>query len=264
VGTPAAEAYPKAKLAAERALSIDPNLVEAVNVLAEVAEYSWNWPEAERLFQRVFELNPSYAQAYHDYGFYLLAMNRVKDSITWTEKACMLDPLSLYFASDLAMDPYWIRDYDEALRQLNRVLAMDPQYASTHLNLALVYAGKRDFTGAIAAAKKSFELDPENPFMVSTLAYVYAKAGQTREAHRVLAQLTAMAQTKPVSSFHFGMVYLGLEDLRRSMEYFMKAYDERFYILAVLNIMPDFDPLRADPRFGELVRRMGLPHVGQP
>jgi len=258
LGTPAAEAYSKAKKAADRALAIDPNLVEAVNVLAEVAEYSWNWREAERLFQRVFRMNPSYAQAYHDYGFYLIAMGRVKDATLWTEKACMLDPLSVYYASDLALDPYLLRDYEEAIRQLNRVLAMDPQYATTHLYLALPYAAKRDYDRAIASAQKSFELDSENPFNLSTLAYVYGQAGKLGAARQTLERLTGMSRRQPVSAFHFGLAYLGMGDHERAINSFLKAYEERFYVLILMKTMPAFDPLRADPRFQELLSRMGI------
>jgi TolB-like protein/DNA-binding winged helix-turn-helix (wHTH) protein/Tfp pilus assembly protein PilF len=259
-GTPAEDALAKAKQAAGQALAIDPNLVEAVNVLAEVAEYSWNWPEAERLFKRVFELNPSYAQAYHDYGFYLLAMNRVNDAITWTRKACMLDPLSVYFAADLAFNPYQLGNTDESIRQLRLTLAMDPQFPTTHMYLAMAYAGKGEFDNALAAAKRSVELDPEDLFTTGTLGYVYGKAGKTREARQILERLHETARHRRVSAYHFAFVQIGLGNRELALDYLWKAYEERFYILPVMNVTPEFAPLRTETRYQELLRLMGVPH----
>jgi TolB-like protein/Tfp pilus assembly protein PilF len=259
-GTPAEDALAKAKQAAEQALSIDPNLAEAVNVLAEVAEYTWNWPEAERLFQRVFELNPSYAQAYHDYGFYLLAMNRVNDSITSTRKACMLDPLSVYFAADLAWNPYQLGNTDESIRQLQLTLSMDPRFPTTHMYLAMAYAGREEFDNALAAAKRSVELDPENLFTIGTLGYVYGKAGQTSEAQEILERLRGTARDRRVSAFHFAFVELGLGNREMVLDYLWKAFEERFYILPLINVIPEFAPLRPEPRYRELLRMMGVPH----
>jgi len=259
-GTPAAEALVKAKQAAEQALAIDPNLVEAVNVLAEVAEYSWNWQDTERLFQHVFEMNPSYAQAYHDYGFYLLAMNRVNDAITSTRKACMLDPLSVYFAADLAFNPYQLGNTDEAIRQLQRILTMDPQFPATHIYLAMAYAGRGDFDNALAAAKRSVELDREDLFTIGTLGYVYGKAGKTREARQVLERLRETARHRRVSAYHFALVQLGLGNRELALDYIWQAYDERFYMLPLINVTPEFAPLRTEPRYRELLRLMGVPH----
>ena len=259
-GSPATDSLVKAKQAAGQALAIDPDLVQAVNVLAEVAEYSWNWAEAERLFQRVFELNPSYAQAYHDYGFYLLAMNRVNDAIAWTRKACMLDPLSVYFASDLAFNPYQLGNTDESIRQLRLILAMDPQFPTTHMYLALAYAGRGEFDSALAAAKRSVELDSEDLFTVGTLGYVYGKAGKTRDAQQILERLREAARHRSVSAYHFAFVQLGLGNRELALDYLWKAYEERFYYLPVINVTPEFAPLRTDLRYRDLLRLMGVPH----
>jgi TolB-like protein/DNA-binding winged helix-turn-helix (wHTH) protein/tetratricopeptide (TPR) repeat protein len=259
LGTLAADAYPKAKKAAEQALSIDPQLVEAVNVLAEVAAYSWQWPEAERLFQQAFRLNPSYAQASHDYGFYLIAMGRLKEATEWNQRACMLDPLSVYYASDLAMLPYMQHAYTEAIRQTQLVLAMDASYPVTYLNLALAYAANRQFDEAIEAAKKSLHLEGENPFMLSTLSYVNGRAGKKAEAYQALQQLNDMSRRRPVPTFYVGFAWLGLGEYEKAIDSFLKAYDERFYVLAFVKVLPEFEPLRTDPRFKELVRRMKLP-----
>jgi tetratricopeptide (TPR) repeat protein len=259
-GTPASEAYPKAKRAAELALAIEPQLVEAVNVLAEVAAYSWQWPEAERLFKQVFRLNPSHAQASHDYGFYLIAMGRLKEATEWNQRACVLDPLSVYFASDLAMLPYMQHDYAEAIRQTQRVLAMDTSYPVTYLNLALAYAANRQFDQAIEAANKSVQLEGDNPFMLSTLSYVNGRAGKTADARHALQRLDGMGKKRPVSAFYRGFALLGMGEYKQAMNSFSKAYDERFYALAFVKFLPEFEPLRTDPRFQELVHRVQLPH----
>jgi TolB-like protein/Tfp pilus assembly protein PilF len=258
-GAPASEAYPKAKSAAEQALAIEPQLADAVNVLAEVAAYSWQWPEAERLFKQVFRLNPSHAQASHDYGFYLIAMGRLKEATEWNQRACVLDPLSIYFASDLAMLPYMQHDYAEAIRQTQRVLAMDTKYPVTYLNLALAYAANREFDEAIKAANKSVQLEGDNPFMLSTLSYVNGMAGKTADAHQALQRLNDMGKKRPVSAFYRGFALLGMGQYKQAMSSFSQAYDERFYALAFAKVLPEFEPLRTDPRFKELVHRMRLP-----
>jgi TolB-like protein/DNA-binding winged helix-turn-helix (wHTH) protein len=124
-GAPSQEAYRKARTAAAKALDLDPNLVEAVNTLATVAAYGFDWSEAEKQFKRALKLNPGYAQAHHDYGFYLLAMGRLDEAAVVSQRARELDPLSLYFSVDFAALPYFSRRYDDAIRQITKVLEMD-------------------------------------------------------------------------------------------------------------------------------------------
>jgi tetratricopeptide (TPR) repeat protein len=257
-GTLAHEAYGKAKAVAQKALEIDPNLAVAVNVLAEVSAYSWEWREAERLFKRALELNPSYAQAYHDYGFCLLSMNRIRENIEWNKKARMLDPLSVYIAADLAWTPYFLRRYDEAIRNLEEIREMDTGYAVTYVYLALAFQQKSSFSNAIAAAEKAAALDPANYFIQSTLGYIYGKAGNKDKAFRILRELQAKTARQPIPAFHFGMLYLGLGDTNEAMNWLEKAYSEHFYVLSLVNAMPEFDPLRSDPRFQQMLKGMGL------
>jgi TolB-like protein/DNA-binding winged helix-turn-helix (wHTH) protein/Tfp pilus assembly protein PilF len=257
-GTLAHEAYGKAKAVAQKALEIDPNLAVAVNVLAEVSAYSWEWREAERLFKRALELNPSYAQAYHDYGFCLLSMNRIRENIEWNKKARMLDPLSVYIAADLAWTPYFLRRYDEAIRNLEEIREMDTGYAVTYVYLALAFQQKSSFSNAIAAAEKAAALDPANYFIQSTLGHIYGKAGNKDKAFRILRELQAKTARQPIPAFHFGMLYLGLGDTNEAMNWLEKAYSEHFYVLSLVNAMPEFDPLRSDPRFQQMLKGMGL------
>ena len=166
---------------------------------------------------------------------------------------------AVYYASDLATLPYMQHDYAEAIRQLQGVLAMDTAYPATYLNLALTYAANQQFDAAIEAARKSVQLDGENPFMLSTLSYVNGRAGKTAEARRALQQLNDMGKKRPVSAFYRGFALLGLGDFDQAMNSFSKAYDERFYALAFVKVLPEFEPLRTDPRLKELVHRMLLP-----
>ena len=176
-----------------------------------------------RLFQRVFELNPSYAQAYHDYGFYLLAMNRVNDAITRTRKACMLDPLSVYFAADLAFNPYQLGNTDESIRQLRLTLAMDPAIPDhTHVYLcAGVIRREGEFDNALAAAKRSVELDPEDLFTTGTLGYVYGKAGKTRggavDPRTTARDLTCAQRASLPTTLH--SFKLGLDNRELALDY---------------------------------------------
>jgi tetratricopeptide (TPR) repeat protein len=257
-GLPTGRPYQKAKVAAQRALEIEPNLADAVNVLAEVAAYSWEWPEAVRLFQRALELNPSYAQAYHDYGFYLLSMGRVAEATEWAKKARLLDPLSVTFAADLAWMPYFLRQYDEAIRALKEVETMEPDSPLAAVYLALTFQQKGQFEQAIAAAKRALELDAENYPALSTLAFVYGKAGRRDEAKRILNDLQAEAARRPVPAFHFMMINLGLGDTEQALMWLERAYQERFYMLSIVNVMPEFDAVRAHPRFQRIVRQIGL------
>jgi tetratricopeptide (TPR) repeat protein len=250
--------YQKARVAAQKALEIEPNLADAVNVLAEIAAYSWEWPEAVRLFQRALDLNPSYAQAYHDYGFYVLSMGRVAEATEWVKKARLVDPHSVSFAADLAWMPYFLRQYDEAIRALKEVEAMEPDSPLAAIYLALTFQQTGQFERAIAAGKRALKLDAENYPALSTLAFVYGKAGRRDEAKRILGDLQAEAARRPVPAFHFMMIYLGLGDTEQALQWLERAYQERFYMVSIVNVMPEFDPVRADPRFQRIVRQIGV------
>jgi TolB-like protein/Tfp pilus assembly protein PilF len=258
VGTPAREEYRKARAAASKALEIDPNLAEAVTTLATVAAYSYDWPDAEKQFKRALELNPSYAQAHHDYGFYFLAMGRINDGTATNEEARKLDPLSLYFSTDLAWQPYFLRQYDESIRQLRQVLEMDRTYVPALSSLGVVFQAKGMYDEAIAQFRKALDHDPENPMTLALMGNAYAQAGKTGKARRILQQLKEMENNRPVSSFHFAFIQMGLGNMDRAFELFAKACEERFYFMALLNVAPFFDPIRSDPRFPGLVTKVGL------
>jgi tetratricopeptide (TPR) repeat protein len=137
---------------------------------------------------------------------------------------------------------------------------MDPQFPTTHVYLAMAYAGRGEFDKALAAAKRGVELDPEDLFTTGTLGYVYGKAGKTHEARQVLERLRETTRHRRVSAYHFAFVQLGLGNRELALDYLWKAYEERFYILPAINIMPEFASLRTEPRYRELLRLMGVPH----
>jgi serine/threonine-protein kinase len=135
---------------------------------------------------------------------------------------------------------------------------MDPGYAVTYGYLAFAFQQKSSFSKAIAAAEKAAALDPANYFTQSTLGYIYGRAGDRDKAIPILRELQVEAATQPIPAFHLSMLYLGLGNTNEAMNWLEKAYSERFYVLSLVNAMPEFDPLRSDPRFQQMLRGMGL------
>jgi TolB-like protein/DNA-binding winged helix-turn-helix (wHTH) protein len=257
---PAAEAAPKAKAAARRALEIDPTLAEAETSLATVKfNYDWDWNGAAAGFAKSIEDNPSYATAYQRYSLYLMATGRAEDSVAQINKARELDPLSISINFSLGWRFYMARQYDRAIQQLRNTLEMDPSYELPHLVLGMSYAMKGDFGSAIPELRKAVELSHGTPLMISALANAYAQSGNKAESERLLADLSQESRTHYVSPYYFALVYVGLGESDKAIDQLEKAFADRSNGLVFLKVEPELDSLRSDPRFLALQQRLHFP-----
>ncbi len=254
------EVFPKAKAAVLKALQIDETLPEAHAALAYVrAYYDWDWPGAEREFQRALELNPSYAAVHHSYSRYLAAMGRVDDALAEIKRAEVLDPISPILKANTAMILYFGRRYDEAIDQLHRTRELDSNYVVAHWGLGLAYEQKGMYAQAIGAMEKAIALSERDANFLSSLGHVYAVAGRRRDAQQVVDELKEQSKQAYVSSYHVGLVYSGMGEKDLAIAWLQEAAQERSTLLVYLRMDPRLAGLHSDRKFKDLRRRLGLP-----
>jgi TolB-like protein/DNA-binding winged helix-turn-helix (wHTH) protein/Flp pilus assembly protein TadD len=250
------DAYPRAKAAAAKALQLDDTLGEAHISLAFCLDgFDWNWASAGREFRRGIELNPGYATGHHWYAWHLTALGRNEDAISEMKKAEDLDPLSLIISAELAEEFLIAHRYDEAIKQCRRTMALDPFFAVAHFELGQVLVQEHVYDEAIVEFQKAIELSPGSTTFSSNLAYAYAESGKREEASKILNDLKSISHTLP-NAPEIALVYVGLGEKDRAMTWLEKAYAERFNPSVLRR--PAFDPLRSNPRFQDLMRRIGL------
>ena len=252
------EVMPKARAAALRALELDDNLAEAHASRALVAQnFDWDWATAEREYRRAIQLNPNYATAHHWYAECLALQGRFEEASFEMARARQLDPLSLIMAADNGAILYFSRQYDPAIRQLQGVLEMEPNFPRAHvLDYAYVQTGQFDL--ALKDIESWRQID-DTPLPVATLAVVYGRSGHNEEAKRIIAALEdrnhrGSASIAPALVAHLGL----LEDKERTLAYLEKACEERSTLLTALKVDPLYDPLRSDPRFQSILHKVGL------
>ncbi len=254
------ETFPRAEAAATKALELDDAVAEAHAALGLVRlEYGWDWAAAEREFRRAIELNPSSPTAHQFYSWYLAAVLRIEESIVEGRRALELDPLSMFRNADLGVSLYVVHQYDRAIEQSQKTLELDPNLDYAHWSLGLAYAQKAMYQESIAHLQKAVAFSGGSPRYVAGLGYAYAVAGRRREARKILDQLNNLSKQKYVSPYFIATVYAGLGEKEKALEGLEKAYQERDNWLAYVKLEPEFDPLRSDPRFADLMRRIGLP-----
>jgi serine/threonine protein kinase/tetratricopeptide (TPR) repeat protein len=257
---PPKEAFPEGKAAALRALELAPDLGEAHTDLAAVLWlHDWQWPEAQREFQRSLELSPCYPTANHYYAEYLMTMGRHAEALSRMKKSLELDPLSLIINVAIGWGYYHARQYDQAIEQLLRTVELDPNYPMTYWLLGLLYRKTARYDSAIRAGEKGVQLSGGSPLMRAALAQSYAEAGGVKDAQQILDDLTKLAQHKYVAPQFFAGIHIGLGENDRALEYLEKSCAEHCHWLIYLHIDPGMDSLRGNPRFQELLRRVGLP-----
>ncbi len=250
------EFMPKAEAAARKALKLDDTLAEAHNSLAGVLyRYRWDWTGAEKEFQRALELDPNYEEAHRSYGIYLLTLNRNEEGLTHLQRARQLSPLSPAINTDLATALVRVGRFDEAIEQLKKTQEIDSNFGRLPLTLASAYAGKGDSGQALAVLEQS--VAQSRGRAAPWLGYAYAVTGRRREAEAVLAALEERSKKRYVSPQAFAIVHIGLGNKAKALGLLEKAYEERSLDLLGLTA-EQFDPLRSDPRFQDLLRRIGL------
>jgi non-specific serine/threonine protein kinase len=254
------EGFSKANEAALKALEIDNTLAEAHVSLAFIkADYAWDWSGAEKEFERALVLNPSYAIAHQWHGFALWKTGRLEEAIAEHKRALELDPLSLAVNRNLGLTFYLAQEYYQAIDQLQKTLEMDPNFVLTHDYLGLAYVQQGMYKESIAQCEKASVIFRGSPFTLSALGYVYAVSGKRAEAQKVLDQLNELSKQKYVSARFVGSIYAGLGEKDAAFESLKKAYDDRSLEIGPgIKADPTYDPLRSDPRFQDLLRRIGL------
>jgi TolB-like protein/DNA-binding winged helix-turn-helix (wHTH) protein/Tfp pilus assembly protein PilF len=257
---PAGEAAPKARASALRALAIDPTLAEAETSLATVKfNYDWDWSGAAEGFSKSLQHNPSYATAYQRYSLYLIATGASEDSFEQINKARELDPLSISINFSLGWRLYMARQYVRAIQQLRNTSEMDPSYELPHLVLGLSYAQKGDFGLAVPELRKAVDLSHGTPLTISALANVYARSGDRTEAGKLLADLAVQSKKQYVSPYYFAVVYVGLGEREKALDWLEKAFADRSNGLIFLKVEPALDDLRSNPRFIALQHKLNFP-----
>jgi len=253
------EALPKAKAAALKAIEIDASLAEPHVSLAHIKYYyDRDWPGAEREFKRAIELNPNYPQAHHWYAIYLAWADRTNEGLAEIKRAQELDPLSL----PINMTVGWLlcdaNRTDEGIDQLRKTVQMDPTFIVAHNRLALCYERKGMYSDAIAEFEKVSSLGARTPG-IAGLGQVYAMSGNRSEAQKALTELQELSKQRYVSPGDFALIYAALGEKDQAFAWLEKSVEEHDLMTARLKVDQRFDNLRSDPRFAELVKRVGLP-----
>src|SRR5438093_5228298 len=254
------ETMPKAKESAIKALALDNTLAEGHASLAHILmNYDWNWPGAEKEFKRTIELKPDYATGHQWYAIhYLTATGRFEEAVQEMKRALELEPASLVMNTFMGATLYYAGRYDEAIDQCRRTIEMDPNFAVAHWHLGLAYEQKQVLDAATEEFKKAISLSAGSPLMKAALGHAYAKSQKKYEANEVLNELNELAKRQYVSAYEIATIYVALGNNEQAFQLLEQAYGEHSFHLVYLNVSPQFKPVSSDPRFQDLVQRIGL------
>jgi TolB-like protein/DNA-binding winged helix-turn-helix (wHTH) protein/Tfp pilus assembly protein PilF len=251
------EAFPKAKGAATKALELDDTLGEAHASLALcLKSFDWDWKAAERELSRAIKLSPSYATAHQWYAWNLIILGQNNEGISQMKKAEALDPLSLIISADIADALVIAHRYQESIQQSRKTMEMDPSFAMAHYQMGQALVQVRNYDEAIRELQQAIELSGGNPLCTSQLGFVYGLSGRRNEALKILYDLKNRSNHKPSYAADIALVYAGLNERDQAFAWLEKAYVERFN--PSILVRPAFDVLRSDPRFQDLLGRLGL------
>ncbi len=257
---PSRETFPKAEEEARKAIALDPSLGEAHDALAWVAYvYKWDWPVAEKELRRALELNANDVNAHHYYSHYLFTMGRTAEALAEGEVAAGLDPLSQIQRNHLLWQYVEAREYDRAMEIGKKILDAGLTDTAQYVLIAGSYAGKGQFEQAVTLLQKAISLAPTRTESQAVLASVYARMGKVNEARKILRRLQGLPPTQFVSPLSIAEVYCALGDKGRALEWLEKSIEQHDASVSDLPSLPFLDPLRDDPRFQNLLRRIGLP-----
>jgi adenylate cyclase len=258
---PEKEAFPRAKAMALKALELDSSNAAAHVVLGDMTTVDWDWSRAESLYQRALFLTPNSAIVHDSYGVqYLSPMGRHEEAIAKLKRAVELDPLSALYPLDLGWALLWARQYDAAIEQFQKALQMEPGMSLPYRGLGEIYAYKGMYEKSIEAMQNFVKFSDGSPYALASLGWAYGIAGKKDEALKILDTLKQKAKLEPVTASDFARVYLGLGDKDQALYWLEKTYEERsgVWIFVWARHWPFFDGLRAEPRFKELLKKIGL------
>jgi len=255
---PTREVLPKVKSAAAKSLELDEAGAEAHTSLAWARFHEWDWAGAEKEFKRAIELNPSYPTAHSWYGEYLMVQGRFDEALAEMNRASELNPLSPSLNLALGYRFYYAHQYPEAIGQIQKTLAMDANFVPAHVYLGRAYEQKGNYPEAIAEMRKALELSEGDTNELAALGHAYAVAHQEGEAKKILGQLKERSQQTYVQPSLIAVIHAGLGDKNQAFDWLQKAFEDRSAGLLYLKVDPAFDSVRSDPRFIDLLHRVGL------
>ena len=257
VGAPPSETRPKVIKAARKALELDPDLAEAHVLLAGIYMRQWKWAEADAEYKRALDLNPNDAGAHDGVSDWLLCHGHMEEALAWARRARELDPLGPS-GHTIGFALFNAHRYDEAIREFREVLVLRPddRLPLWPLGWALIF--NHQAKEAIPVLEKAASVTDRSPGVISALIWAYADAGRRADALRLLGELKKRQQMGYVPAGAFVNAYLGLGDNDEAFAWFERAYEEQSNILIFIKVSPWFDSVRGDPRFQDLVRRVGL------
>jgi TolB-like protein/DNA-binding winged helix-turn-helix (wHTH) protein len=254
---PPKEGWPKARVAAQKAVELDGELSDARLSLAHFRMHMWDWQDSEIEFKKAIALNPSNAAAHRWYAAYLCSVARHRDALREITQAQRLDPLLLANNAEVVRTLYYGRQYEQAVEQARKAELLDPEFPRTHFWLGRVYAQMGKYPEAIAEAERAGP-SPDSRIRVTEMAYACAKAGKSREAGAFLKKLQERSERGYVPAYDLAVVHLALGEKEAALQWLERAYDEHDWGLVVLAVEPRLDPLRSDPRFQRLLHKVGL------
>jgi TolB-like protein/Tfp pilus assembly protein PilF len=260
---PPREGFPKAKIAAERALALDDRLAEAHASLGLVKfYYDWDWAGAEAEFKKALELNPGYAAAHQYYADYVKSFGRFDEALREMKKALTLDPLSFSINTGIGHVLYLSRQYDRAIEHYRRVVESDSAFVPVRLWFGRPLMQKGMFKEAIEQLKEAVKLSNESIVSLAMLGQAYASGGQLSMARMILERLLERSKKQYVPSYWIALVHMSMGNKDEAFTWLERAYHERSSWLVWMNVEPRFDQLRDDPRFASILSRMRLSPSG--
>jgi eukaryotic-like serine/threonine-protein kinase len=255
------EAFPQAKAAAQKALEIDPSLPEAHTFLAySLVIYDWNWAEAERLFKRAIELDPNNSAAHFRYGqIYLAPTGRLDEGIVEIKRGLDLEPIDINMGGTLAWAYLVVGQNERALEQARKAYDLEPSHPIGRWILSQAYISNGRYEEAISLTEQWLQTDPLNQFPIRDAGIAYANTGRRDKAEQMINKFREIAKTQYVPTCRIAGIYVALGDKDKAFAELTKSFEERDWELYRLNADTYWAPLRDDPRFKELLKRLNLP-----
>ena len=256
---PPKEVMPKAKEAAITAIRLDPLLAEGHTSLANILLfYDWDWEAARKEFEKAMDLNPNYATAHHWFGTYFVTLGEFKKAFKEIHTALSLDPNSRVISVDVGWFYQYSREYDQAVQYIKNTLELEPNFIIAHLNLGFTYTLQGKYEEAIQSFHKAKELSGDYPLSLAALSYSLAVSGGKAEAVELLHKLEEISKSRYVPALYFALIYMGLGDNDQAFHWIERGFEEHSGYLLYFKVDPKVDRLRSDPRFKEILRKIGF------